>query len=96
MNSNNKWDIELLKTEELLKRLKIGKTKLFELIGKDTLIPGIHYFRNGRVLRFVWSADLIKALHDSSSAKLSSSLKPKTTNRPQNRNYARSQVNLEY
>lgn len=55
---------EILTTKEVLERLKIGRTKLFELMKKGTLTPGRHFFKNGRVLRFVWGIDLIEAIHD--------------------------------
>ncbi|MBA7709776.1 hypothetical protein ES703_118701 [subsurface metagenome] len=55
---------EIVTTSELLKRLKIGRTKLFELKKNGTFTPGRHFFKNGRVLRFVWGADLIEAIHE--------------------------------
>jgi hypothetical protein len=55
---------EILTTKETLERLKIGRTKLFQLMKKGTLTPGRHFFKNGRVLRFVWGIDLIEAIHD--------------------------------
>ena len=55
---------EILTTKEVLERLKIGRTKLFELMKKGTLTPGRHFFKNGRVLRFVWGIDLIEAIHE--------------------------------
>ena len=55
---------EILTTVETLTRLKIGRTKLFQLIKRGALIPGRHYFKNGRVLRFIWSRDLIEAINE--------------------------------
>ena len=55
---------EILTTVETLTRLKIGRTKLFQLIKRGALIPGRHYFKNGRVLRFVWGPDLIEAINE--------------------------------
>ena len=56
--------LEILTTKETLKRLKIGRTKLFGLLKKGTLLPGRHFFRNGRILRFVWGPELIMAMHE--------------------------------
>jgi len=57
MNNN-----ELLTTEEFAERLKIGRSTLFEWLGKGILVPGQHYFKIGRVLRFVWSDELVQCL----------------------------------
>jgi predicted DNA-binding transcriptional regulator AlpA len=53
---------ELLTPEEFANKLKIGRSTLFEWIGKGILLPGQHYFKIGRVVRFVWSDDLIQLL----------------------------------
>lgn len=53
---------ELLTPEEFANKLKIGRSTLFEWIGKGILLPGKHYFKIGRVLRFVWSDELIQLL----------------------------------
>jgi hypothetical protein len=62
-------DFEILTTKELLIRLKISRTKLCELKRKGTLIPARHYIQNGRVLRFVWGADLIETIHENPEEK---------------------------
>lgn len=57
--------MEIITIEEAIVRLKIGRTKFFEILKKGgRLIPGQHYFKNGRVLRVVWSIDLIKAINE--------------------------------
>ena len=55
---------EVLTPEEFAERLKIGRSTLFEWLRKGVLIPGKHYFRVGRVLRFIWSDELIISLLD--------------------------------
>jgi predicted site-specific integrase-resolvase len=55
-------DRELLTPEEFAEKLKIGRSTLFEWLSKGILLPGKHYFRVGRVLRFVWSDELIQSL----------------------------------
>ncbi|MDK9717177.1 MAG: helix-turn-helix domain-containing protein [Trichlorobacter sp.] len=57
MNNN-----ELLTPEEFAERLKIGRSTLFDWLGKGILVPGQHYFKIGRVLRFVWSDELVQCL----------------------------------
>jgi hypothetical protein len=58
---------EILTAEELAKRLKIGRSTLFEWLSKDVFIMGKHYLREGRVLRFVWSDDIVKTLLERSA-----------------------------
>lgn len=53
---------EILTTEEFARRLKIGRSSLFEWLRKGVLVQGRDYFKVGRVLRFVWSDDLIESL----------------------------------
>lgn len=55
-------DRELLTPEEFAERLKIGRSTLFDWLGKGILVPGQHYFKVGRVLRFVWCNELIQSL----------------------------------
>lgn len=50
---------EILTAEEFAQRLKIGRSSLFEWVRKGVLIPGKHYFKVGRVLRFVWADTVI-------------------------------------
>lgn len=53
---------EILTADEFAQRLKIGRSSLFEWMRKGVLIPGKHYFKVGRVLRFVWSDEAIMNL----------------------------------
>jgi hypothetical protein len=53
---------EILTPEEFAQRLKIGRSSLFEWLRKGVLVQGKHYFKVGRVLRFVWSDELIASL----------------------------------
>jgi hypothetical protein len=53
---------EILTAEEFAQRLKIGRSSLFEWMRKGILIPGKHYFKLDRVLRFVWSETVITDL----------------------------------
>jgi hypothetical protein len=59
--------IEILTPEEFADRLKIGRSTLFEWIAKDILVCGKHYFKQGRILRFIWSEEVILSLLESSA-----------------------------
>jgi len=53
---------EILTPDEFAQRLKIGRTTLFEWIRNGVLVPGKHYVRIGRILRFLWSDDVLISL----------------------------------
>lgn len=53
---------DLLTSEEFMKKLKIGRSTLFEWLRSGVLEPGRHYVKVGRVLRFIWSNDIVAAL----------------------------------
>ena len=89
--------LEIVTTSELLERLKIGRTKLFELKKNGTLTPGRHFFKNGRILRFVWGADLIEAIHENTNAEPSPTNQQfKTPAMPIPRASTKSTINLNY
>jgi len=58
---------EILTPEEFAERLKIGRSTLFEWLQKGILVPGKHFLKVGRVLRFVWSDDVVITLLELSS-----------------------------
>ena len=89
--------LEILTTKETLKRLKIGRTKLFDLMKKNTLVPGRHFSKNGRILRFVWGPELIIAMHenpDNDPAPTNQGAKKSATNKT--RSTKKSSINLHY
>jgi len=88
---------EIVTTREILDRLKIGRTKLFELKRNGTIIPGRHFFKNGRVLRWVWGPDLVEALHENPVEKLSpTNQQPKKAATNTTRSTMKSTINLSY
>lgn len=90
-------DFEVLTTKEVLMRLRISRTKLFELKRDGSLIPGRHFFKNGRVLRFVWSSDLIEALNEQPTETQSQkNRKSKGIKRNPKRFPKKSPINLSY
>lgn len=58
---------DILTAEEFAARLKIGRSTLFDWISKGVLTSGRHYFKQGRILRFVWSDEVILSLLTASS-----------------------------
>ena len=89
--------LEILNTEELLRRLKIGRTKLFELKRNGKVVPGRHFFQNGRVLRWVWGPDLIEALHENPVEKPApTNQQPKQSGMNTTRATMKSTINLNY
>ena len=53
---------EILTPEEFAQRLKIGRSTLFEWIRDGVLVPGKHFVKIGRVLRFSWNDDVLFSL----------------------------------
>jgi len=48
---------EVLTVEEYAERLKVSRATVFAWMQKGFLTQGRHFFRLGRVLRFVWRVD---------------------------------------
>lgn len=79
---------EVLTVDEYAQKLHVSRATVFAWIKRGILAEGIHYFKIGRVLRFIWSTELLETLLSASSegerpAKLSSScqpVKPKSIN----------------
>lgn len=58
---------EILTPEEFAERLKIGRSTLFDWLQKGILVPGKHFLKVGRILRFIWSDDVVITLLELSS-----------------------------
>ena len=56
----------LLTTNEFADRLKVSRTTVFKWIKDGTLMPGRHFIRVGRIVRFLWEPDLIREIHQDS------------------------------
>ena len=61
--SNNIPHFEILLIDEFAERLKVGRSTIWTWKKDGTLVPGHHYIQKGKVLRFIWSRDLILDLH---------------------------------
>jgi len=54
--------IDLLTPEEFAERMKIGRSTVFDWVRKGVLVPGIHFFKQGRILRFLWTDAVVASL----------------------------------
>jgi excisionase family DNA binding protein len=55
---------ELLTVEEVAERLKVGRSTLFSWMKSERLVAGRHYLRIGRIVRFLWSEEVLLSLHE--------------------------------
>ena len=89
--------IELLPAEEYAKRFCVSRTTVFEWKKSGILSPGRHYIKIGRTLRFVWSSELIRELHDSNVEKMAETkIKTISPTVPQKKSNKKSAINMEY
>ncbi|GFE58736.1 helix-turn-helix domain-containing protein [Geobacter sp. AOG1] len=58
---------EILTVEQLSERLQVSRATLFTWMQKGILAQGRHYFKRGRILRFIWSAEMISELLEGST-----------------------------
>jgi hypothetical protein len=58
-------NIELLPVKEYAERFCVSRTTIFEWKKNGILIPGRHFIKIGRTLRFVWELNIIQELHES-------------------------------
>ena len=88
-------ETDLLTVEQFAVRMQVSRTTVFEWLKNGSLVEGKHYFKIGRIIRFVWDATLFLRAGEKKHP-----LNNKTTPRPKDkrRNHAPSQppVNLDY
>ena len=53
---------EIITAEEFALRLKVSRSTVFDWMRKGILRQGRHFVRIGRVVRFVWSEELVARL----------------------------------
>jgi hypothetical protein len=72
---------EILTVEEFALRLTMSRTTLFEWLKTGILVQGKHYFKVGRILRFVWDETMLLTIGMNSKPqkenKQKKSVKPK-------------------
>lgn len=56
---------QFLNVEEYAQRLNVGRTTIFGWLRSGILVQGIHYFKVGHTLRFVWGDGVIELLLES-------------------------------
>ncbi len=88
-------DHEFLTVEQFADRLQVSRTTVFGWLKSGHLVQGTHFFKIGRVLRFVWDAALF--MHDKGTEP---SPETPTASRPkgerQQRIPSQPAVNLDY
>jgi excisionase family DNA binding protein len=95
MNISNKN--ELLTVEEYAKRFGVSRTTIFEWKKRGKIKPGRHYIMIGRVLRFFWSIDVIRDLHNANEKNIeSSNAHIKTARKARFDSNKGSTINFEY
>jgi transposase-like protein len=62
MNSKPLSTCEFITVEEVGKRLDVCRATLFNWMQQGVFIQGKHFFKRGRVLRFIWRDDLVNAV----------------------------------
>lgn len=80
---------EVLTVEEFARKLQVSRATVFAWIKRGALTEGEHFFKLGRVLRFVWSGALLENLLQSSGAERPQPVKTLTQEKP-------SPINWEY
>ena len=60
---------ELLHIDEYLKRFNVGRTTIFKWKREGTLVPGRHFIQRGRIVRYIWTLDVIREIHENSECK---------------------------
>lgn len=53
---------DVLTVEQFADKLQVSRATVFAWIQKSILKQGLHFFKIGRVLRFVWNAEAIREL----------------------------------
>ncbi len=86
---------EFLTVEQLAERLQVSRATLFSWMQKGILAQGRHYFKRGRVLRFIWSTALIQELLSGSPAKDATETPAKPSLKPV-KQLKSSPINWEY
>lgn len=90
--------IEIIDLEEFAKRMSVARTTVFEWIKTGKLLPGRHFIRMGRVIRFEWGPDLLKKLYEDSDAPsmASHNVKPPPTRSSRAESKRKAAIDLDY
>jgi excisionase family DNA binding protein len=90
--------VDLINIEEFAKRLQVSRTTVFDWIKKGKLLPGRHFIKVGRVIRFEWGPDLVKKLHEVSDvpSEASHDIKPQPTRSSRTSARRKAAIDLNY
>ena len=90
--------IEIISLEEFAKRMGVARTTVFEWIKRVKLLPGRHFIKMGRVIRFEWGPDLLKKLYEDSDAATvtSPNVKPQPTRSSRTGSKQKAAIDLDY
>ena len=78
----NSFPSEVLTVEEFARKLHVSRATVFAWIKRGSLTEGEHFFKIGKVLRFVWSGELLAGLPQGSGAKHPQPVKPVIQEKP--------------
>jgi len=89
---------EIINLEEFAKRMSVARTTVFDWIKKGKLLPGRHFFKIGRVIRFEWGPDLLKKLYEDSDAPAitTHTVKPPPTRSSRAESKRKAAIDLDY
>lgn len=59
--------IEIITLEVFAERMHVGETTVWKWIRTGKLVPGVHFIKLDRIIRFEWGPELIKKLHEISA-----------------------------
>nr|WP_321399410.1 hypothetical protein [uncultured Desulfobacter sp.] len=85
---------EVLLIDEFAKRLKVGRSTIFDWKKKGILKAGQHYIKQGRVLRFFWAKDALLNLCEPSEKSSRHDNKEESNHTP--KSHRRVGINLDY
>lgn len=54
---------EVLAIEEFCRRLDICQSQVYRLRNEGKLVPGRHYIKIGKVVRYFWSMEVLRDIH---------------------------------
>ncbi|QEM68915.1 helix-turn-helix domain-containing protein [Geobacter sp. FeAm09] len=81
---------EMLTVEQFSQRLQVSRATVFVWIQKNILCQGKHYFKIGRVLRILWTKELLESLSQApghATRELESAPRQKKSSGPLNWDY---------
>lgn len=86
---------DLLTVEEYADKLKVSRSTVFNWLKSGLLEEGKHYFRLGRIIRFVWDTGLL--LKQNKKRKATRNFKlPRPTGEKTSRIPSQPGINLDY